>query len=123
MTIPGTLVSVNNFTVPSTGTGSTQIAMYVPGQQDVFQITVWTDGTQPWPGPTPPAFTETQMRVAFHKRVEAPKEMWIFGSDEQSRDHDRLNKSSDLVRWHDLSPEDTVQEIRCEFEPARYLPL
>src|SRR3982074_1111502 len=53
VTIPGTLVSVNNFTVPSTGTGSAQIAMYVPGQQDVFQITVLTDGTQPWPGPTP----------------------------------------------------------------------
>ena len=74
-------------------------------------------------GRPPPAFTETQMRVVFHKRAEAPKEMWIFGSDEQSRDHDRLDKSSDLVRWHDLSPEDTVQEIRCEFEPARYLPL
>jgi hypothetical protein len=109
VTIPGTLLSFNNFTVPSTGTGSAVIAMYVPGQPDVFLITVWTDGPQPWPGPTPPAFTETRMRLAFHKQVDDPKEMWIFGADEQSRDHDRLDKSSDLVRWHDLSPGDTLQ--------------
>ena len=110
VTIPGTVVPITTtFTVPSTGTGSAIVALYTPDQRDVFQLTIWPDGTPPWPGPTPPAFTVSQMRVGFHREVAAPKEMWIFGSDEQSRDHDRLNKSSDLVRWHDLSPGDTLQ--------------
>jgi hypothetical protein len=109
VTIPGTLVPIRNLTIGSSPEGFAIIAMFVPGQSDAFQIIAWPDSTQPWPGPTPPAFTVNQMRVAFHKQVDAPKEMWIFGSDEQSRDHDRLNRSSDSVRWHDLIPGDTLQ--------------
>jgi hypothetical protein len=35
--------------------------------------------------------------------------MWVFGLDEQSRDHDRLNRSSESVHWHDLIPGETLQ--------------
>src|SRR3954463_4495313 len=91
VTIPGTLVPMTNFTVPSTGQGFAVVAMYTLDRRDSFVITIWPDGTQPWPGPTPPAFTQNQLRVGFHKQVPAPKEMLIFGLDEQSYATDRLN--------------------------------
>ncbi len=97
MAIPGNDVSLKDFTVPTTGQGRAVLGM-VASQEDTFNIYVYPDGTQPFPG-----FTRNQMRVGFHKIVDAPKQMRIYSPDEQTSFTLLLNNSWDPLRWRSLS--------------------
>jgi len=95
--IPGSYASLKGFTVPTTGQGRAVIGWF-PSEEDTFNIFVYPDGTQAYPG-----FSENQMRVGFHKQVDSPKEMLIWSPEEQITRTLRLNKSSDPIRWQALT--------------------
>jgi hypothetical protein len=95
--IPGNDVPLKDFTVPATGQGRAVVFLFA-SQEDTFNVYVYPDGTQPFPG-----FTQNQMRVGFHKIVDTPKLVRIYSPDEQSFRILRLNNSWDPISWRSLS--------------------
>jgi hypothetical protein len=95
--IPGKYVPLRNVTVPATGQGRAVLAL-VASEEDTFNIHVYPDGTQPFPG-----FAQNQMRVGLHKIVDTPKAMQIWSPDAQSFINVTLNRSWEPISWRSLS--------------------